>query len=398
MTALGDINSARLPAEESLTIYRELDDQRGLAEALSFLGVTLCWQGEAHSGRTQLEDALAICRKIGDRWGEARTLSTLGTLLADFYGLPEGREMLQQSAIILEDMGEKYVLTSVHISLGILDIGSGDYASARIQFEHGAVLAREIEHPWGLADALTNLGCLYRIQGEYLTAQSFLEQSLQIYQKYGRSIWEIDVKCALAENSIVQGDLDTARIHLQEASNLFGTSEKNWLKTLICYFQGLLAYYDRNLESASKLLEQTITLAREGQFKPDLARSLIALGRVKCTLGQILPAIDLLMEGLDLFSKLGHKLGIATAIEELGAVCAVNGDCQQAARLLSTAQAMREKLGAPLPPVDRGSHDALLAACRSQLGEASFSREWDEGRVFKSVLEIQSEFVPSNLK
>jgi len=43
---------------------------------------------------------------------------------------------------------------------------------------------------------------------------------------------------------------------------------------------------------------------------------------------------------------------------------------------------LREGMGAPLPPVDRATHDSVLAACRAQLGEADFSCVWAEGSAF----------------
>jgi hypothetical protein len=143
------------------------------------------------------------------------------------------------------------------------------------------------------------------------------------------------------------------------------------------------------------LLDETAALAREGQYKPDLARSLVALGRVKRTLGQVLPASELLIEGLELFRALGHKLGIANALEELGVVSAVRGDGAQAATLFGTAHALREGMGAPLPPVDRAAHDSVLAACRAQLGEAAFAKAWAQAaarpwqEVVKEVLELR---------
>jgi hypothetical protein len=136
------------------------------------------------------------------------------------------------------------------------------------------------------------------------------------------------------------------------------------------------------------MLEETTALAREGQFKPDLARSLVAQGRVKRTLGQLLPASELLMEGLDLFRALGHKLGIAGALEELGALSAVQGDGVQAAMLFSTAHTLRQRIGAPLPPVDRPAHDSVVAACRAQLGETAFAEAWAHAatRSFQEVV------------
>jgi tetratricopeptide (TPR) repeat protein len=227
-----------------------------------------------------------------------------------------------------------------------------------------------------MADALTNLGCVCRILGQYAAAQSHLEKALQVYQEHGRSIWESDVHCALAENAISQGDLAAARLCLQAAYNGLGTSENKWLQTLVCYFRGLLAYHEGDCLTAVMLLAETTALAREGEYEPDLARSLVALGRVKRALGQVLTAAELLVEALALFRALGHKLGIATALEELGALRAVEGDGVQAAMLLSTAHALRAGMGTPLPPVDRAAHDSILAACRAQLGESAFAKAW----------------------
>jgi hypothetical protein len=109
---------------------------------------------------------------------------------------------------------------------------------------------------------------------------------------------------------------------------------------------------------------------------------------VRRTLGQISAASDLLMEGLDLFRVLGHKLGIAEALEELGAVSAVQGDGVQAAMLFGTAHALREQIGAPLPPVDRAAYDSVVAACRAQLGETAFAEAWARAaaRPFQEVV------------
>lgn len=387
--ALGDLNAARLPAEESAAIYRELGDHHGLAEALTLIGLTQVWQGEASQGQARLAEALAICREAGDRWGAAQALYRLGSALADYGGDPKGRAMLEESAAILENMGEKYTLAGVLASLGVVDVGFGDYVAARRRFEHSLAIAREIEHPWGMADALTNLGCVYRILGQYSTAQSHLEKARQVYQERGRSIWESDVQCALAENALAQGNLAAARLCLQAACNHLGSSENKWLQTLVCYLRGLLAHHEGETTVAVRLLEETTALAREAGYKPDLARSLVALGRTKRTLGEFPAASEALATGLDLFRALGHKLGIATALEELGALRTVEGDGLQAAILLATAHALRAGMGAPLPPVDRAAYDSVLAACRAQLGEIAFAETWARAaaRPYQDVVE-----------
>jgi predicted ATPase/DNA-binding SARP family transcriptional activator len=386
---LGDLGAALAPAEASAVIYRELGDQRGLAEALTVAGLTLRWQGEATPGLDRLREALTIYRNAGDKWGEAWAMSSLGSYLADYSGDLTGRAMLEESAAILEDLGEKYLLTSVLISLGIVDMGLADYTAACKRFERGLAVAREIRHPWGIADALINLGCVFRMRGEYTTAQSCFEEAHQVYQEHGRSIWETDVLCALAENAIAQGIYSTARLHLQAAASLLESSENNWLQALVCYFRGLLAYYEGDAERAAVLLGETTVLAREGQYKPDLARSLVALGRVRLILGEIALAVKLLREGLDLFRELGHKLGIAIALEALASVSAVQGDGAHAVMLFATAHSLREAIDAPLPPVDHPAYDSAMASIRTQLGETAFDVAWEPAatRPFQEVVE-----------
>jgi len=314
---------------------------------------------------------------------------------------PTRRAMLEESVAILEDLGEKVALNNALVSLGGFDIDLGEYAVARARLERALAIAREMGHPWGIADGLTDLGRVYWTVGDYSTAQSYFEQSLQVYQEHGDSVWGSYVLCALAENAIAQGDLSTARGCLQTASSLLDTSENKWLQMGVCYCRGVLLHYEGDAVAALRLLEETRALAREGQYKPDLARSLLALGRVRRTLGDPSAASRLLVEGLELFRALGHKLGIATALEELGALSAVQGDGVQAVMLLGTAHAMRDAMGAPLPPIDRAAHEAVLAACRAQLGETAFAAAWAQAaarpyqEVVQEALKLQVLTAPS---
>jgi hypothetical protein len=97
----------------------------------------------------------------------------------------------------------------------------------------------------------------------------------------------------------------------------------------------------------------------------------------------------LILEGLDLFRTLEHTLGMATALEELAAVRAATEEGAQAAQLFSVAHTLREKLGAPLAPVDRNTYDSAIAASRTQLGDPAFEETWARAsaRPFQEVVE-----------
>jgi predicted ATPase/transcriptional regulator with XRE-family HTH domain len=389
MNILGDLDTARPQAEESAAIFRELGNQGGLAEALSEVGATLVWQGEATTAFARFEEALSLYRKIGDRWGEAQVLYRLGGTLVDSSCDPVGRDMLKESTKILEDLGEKYLYVYVLILLGVTETQLGNYTSARTHLEQGLAVATEIKHPSGVAEALTSLGDVLRIQGEYLTAQSHLEAAYRVYQEHGSSVWETSVLCCLAENEIAQGDISAARLHILAATNHLKLSENRLASTLVCHFRGLLAYYQGDAEEAAELLGKSLALEREGTYQPDVAWKLIALARVRRTLGQVVQTTELVLEALDLFSKYGRKLGVAIALEELAAVCAIQRDEARTVMLLSAAHTLRERLGAPLPPVNRTACDAAVKVSRTQLGETVFAAIWADAstRHFQEVVE-----------
>jgi DNA-binding CsgD family transcriptional regulator len=71
---------------------------------------------------------------------------------------------------------------------------------------------------------------------------------------------------------------------------------------------------------------------------------------------------------------------IAPTLEGLAVVAAAQGETTWAVRLLAAAAALRDSLGAPLPPVYGADYECCVAAARAQLGEQAFLVAWAEGR------------------
>jgi len=175
----------------------------------------------------------------------------------------------------------------------------------------------------------------------------------------------------------MEGSFSSAHIHIQDAYSRLGVSENKWLHVLVCYIQGLLAYYEGDIEQAAIVLEQATTLAREGQYKPDLARALMSLGRVRLKLGEVELAAELLRESLSRFRDIGNILGVAITLEALASVSLAQGDGACAVERFGTAHSIRQVLGAPLPPIERQAYEVAIATCRAQLGEAVFTAIWE---------------------
>jgi hypothetical protein len=85
-------------------------------------------------------------------------------------------------------------------------------------------------------------------------------------------------------------------------------------------------------------------------------------------------------ESLAKLSELGNRRDVAACLEGLAAVFHGQGQPERAARLFGVAAAVREALGAPLPPVDQADHERHIAGGRAALGEEAFEVIWNEGR------------------
>ena len=75
-----DHDQGQRSLEESLLLYRELDDEYGVAHALECLSIAKMRLG-GHERATQLqEENLALYRELDHKWGMAMSLNNLGIL------------------------------------------------------------------------------------------------------------------------------------------------------------------------------------------------------------------------------------------------------------------------------------------------------------------------------
>jgi hypothetical protein len=70
-------------------------------------------------------------------------------------------------------------------------------------------------------------------------------------------------------------------------------------------------------------------------------------------------------------------------MEGLADVVAVQGDLAWAARHWGMAEALRETMGYPLPPVYSSDYEHAVTTARTHFGEKAFATAWAEGRMMK---------------
>lgn len=71
---------------------------------------------------------------------------------------------------------------------------------------------------------------------------------------------------------------------------------------------------------------------------------------------------------------------VAQCLVGLGEVVAAQRQLAWAAQLWGAAEALRDAIDVPLPPVERTSYDRSVAATRAHFGEGAFATAWTQGR------------------
>ena len=174
----GDYDRAATLYQESLTLFTQLGDKRGIALSLSGLGNVASVRGDYANARTQYEESLALRRSLGHTWGIATSLN----------------------------------------NLGILAHGQGDYARAAELAAESLDLFRDLGHTLGVAQALANLGMVAREQGNYPRAAALANESLGLLRQQAA---KADVPQCLE----ILAAVAVAQDEPERAARLFGAAE-----------------------------------------------------------------------------------------------------------------------------------------------------------------------------
>jgi hypothetical protein len=80
-----------------------------------------------------------------------------------------------------------------------------------------------------------------------------------------------------------------------------------------------------------------------------------------------------------MFQELGHKRGIARALECLAVSAAAQSNAEKSLHLAGAAAALRQRLGAPLTLTEQPRLEKALEFARRALGNAAGLTAWMEG-------------------
>jgi tetratricopeptide (TPR) repeat protein len=171
--------------ERSLAIYRELDDRRGVAEALRGIALAAGNQGDHGRAIRLLEEAVRVLRELDEPVLLASALMNLGVAVS-LGGDPCRSTLLYEQALALRRRAGDALGTALClINLGSRARLAGDLDLAQARLEEAIAIARGLGSHYHLAAGLANLGDLARTRGDVSEAEHRYRESMRLFAEAG---------------------------------------------------------------------------------------------------------------------------------------------------------------------------------------------------------------------
>jgi non-specific serine/threonine protein kinase len=182
----GDYGQAKAFYEESLSLYRKLQDKEGIASSCFSLGIVAQRQSDYRRAMMLWEESLAMFRELGNKRYIALSLTSLGQIAEVQGDYSLANALHEESLASSRKLSNKWDIVYPLGGLVSVALHQGDYKRAEELCEEILALKRELGSKEGDGYLLSNLGlALLRHQGDYERAAKLCEEALTRSREIG---------------------------------------------------------------------------------------------------------------------------------------------------------------------------------------------------------------------
>ncbi|KAG9045166.1 hypothetical protein FS837_006934 [Tulasnella sp. UAMH 9824] len=270
---------ARSILHEAVALYREVEDEFGIAETLFIIADLPREEDRLDEAAFIYREALEIYEKLNNQPRIAACLHFLGDLLR-YKDSPESAGYLEKALQMYRTIDQQN-RDDVHL-LQIADIVrlQGHWEEAVELLGRALAVCKETGDQDGAASCLWSIGDIRRIQHRYDEALPCLEEALVLYRKIANADGEGKALWGIGNIQRVQGQF----------------------------------------EEAIPTLEQSLAIDRRINNRVGVATGLWALGGAHRWLGHVEEAKSLLTESETNFAEIGNKVAVDRCLEELRSI------------------------------------------------------------------------------
>jgi predicted ATPase len=368
------------PFSQALRLFEELGDVWGQANTFNHMGQVYITIGDLDSAERAMQQALRLWQAVGGRSLTCHALNELADMALLRGDVDRARALIDEALSIARALGHMAELgDSLHVSAQIA-YRQADFAQMCQHYEQYQAIKYQSGDKLMALAAQAWLGLAAGIQGDYARARTLQEAVVAAYREVDAPFLIHWSEVMLAYTLVGAGEVAQASAKAERATQYFSNEQRI---PDLCRAQWCLAlaqYHLGDYERAGALLTSGMVIARDSHNAWAAGVGHYGLGRMALALGDTVRAGHELRNGLVTFQAMGARREIAETLEALAVLALREQKAEHAARWLGAAEALRESIGAPVPPVERAEHERLVAGTLSALNAAAFSSAWQDGR------------------
>ncbi len=307
------------------------------AQALAIHSLCKFRQGDFSETIKLAKQSLEMARTLADKHTEALSLSFLGGFMATQGNVGEGTPLMEQALAIYRSLGDKIGQADTTEGLAI---NNNNVERSIAYTKESLALARELGDLSGIVSHLCWLSRLVFWMGDFTSPIMWLEEALSLARQLGDQAGEIYVIATYGDLTYWQGNYPQAIGYFE---NVIQLSEK-----VGDHYQSLWA----QVKMAYAMLRQ----------------------------GNIQKAHTLFADSIQNTQKANMTIALIYAVEGVASLNVNQNQPARTAQLFAWADALREKIGDPRPPVEQASVERDLAVIYSKLNDTDFLTLSTEGR------------------
>jgi predicted ATPase/DNA-binding CsgD family transcriptional regulator len=249
-----DYDHTEMLCQQSLALYRELEDQSGIAFSVYLLGFVAWTRGNIAKARSLLAESLALAKAVDDEQRAAWSVFVQGLLESSQGEYARAHILFEESLAIHRRLQNKRGIAHALSQLAlVLIVSQSDQARVPFLLEECLVVSREIGFKEGIAASFWLSGLVALGQGDLVTAHSLAEKSVVLYKEMGHRHGTSESLSAFGKVLAAEADYTAARIQYEESLEIIGGLGEKWIIATCLLGLGEVVAAQRQLAWAAQL-------------------------------------------------------------------------------------------------------------------------------------------------
>jgi predicted ATPase/class 3 adenylate cyclase len=375
----GHLHEGRETLETLLTLPDVQAPTPIRAQALNGLGTLIHEMSDFQAARPLLEESLSIWRALGDEQGMAVSLNNLVWVMSMLGDYEDAQRFSQESMVLNQRLGNRRNSAVALHNLGWLNIQQRRYRQASEQFRESLSVRQVIGDQRGCGYERANLALVVSLMGDYDQAETLAQEALAILGRLGdRQIiaWARAIQGYIA---FEQEKGDHGAACLEESCRLWReTGNRFGLAWSLCILGNILPLQG---ETARAWIcgTESLAISRQTGSRWGLVMALNHLGYLALAQHQFPQAQTFFLEALAVHRAYGGLHTLAECLEGVAVLALEQGVEVSSTLLFGKADRIRQQDETPRPPRLRATFHTTLAHLQTRMGATAFQAAWDRG-------------------